>query len=87
MYDEKKYLVICNIIYSKDNLTDSDEKRVKIVSNVYNEKIYFIIHNIICSKDNLFNSNDKRVKSNKMKKDIQRNLTIYNDLVTECANI
>ncbi len=70
MYDEKKYLVICNIIYSKDNLIDSNEKEVKIDLNVYSEKKYLIIHNIICSKDNLFNSNDKRVKSNKIKRNI-----------------
>jgi len=70
MYDEKKYLVICNIIYSKDNLTDSNEKEVKIDSNMNSEKKYLIIHNIICSKDKLFNSNNKRVKSNKIKRDI-----------------
>ncbi len=70
MYDEKKYLVIHNIIYSKDDLTDSNEKRVKIDSNVYSEKKYLIIHNIIYSKDNLFNSNNKKMKSNKIKRNI-----------------
>jgi len=39
MYDEKKYLVIHNIIYSKDDLTDLNEKRIKIDLNVYNDLI------------------------------------------------
>ncbi len=39
MYDEKKYLVIHNIIYSKDDLIDLNKKRVKIDLNVYNNLI------------------------------------------------